>query len=88
MSSRPLRFSTRWINPASPNSRVFPLHNPRYWFATALADTKIVRYRWHDNRNTFCSRLAMRGENMKVIQQLAGHKTIQMSARYEQHGAP
>lgn len=68
--------------PASPSSRVFPIHSPRYWFATALADAKIARYRWHDNRHTFCSRLAMRGENMKVIQQLAGHKTIQMSARY------
>jgi len=28
----------------------------------------------------------MRGENMKVIQQLAGHKTIQMSARYAHLG--
>jgi site-specific recombinase XerD len=72
--------------PASPSSRVFPLHSPRYWFATALVEAKIARYRWHDNRHTFCSRLAMRGENMKVIQQLAGHKTIQMSARYAHLG--
>jgi integrase len=72
--------------PASSDSRVFLLHSPRYWFATAMADAKIVRYRWHDNRHTFCSRLAMRGENMKVIQQLAGHKTIQMSARYAHLG--
>jgi len=72
--------------PESPNSRVFPLHSPRYWFATALAEARIARYRWHDNRHTFCSRLAMRGENMKVIQQLAGHKTIQMSARYAHLG--
>jgi integrase len=72
--------------PALSDSRVFLLHSPRYWFATAMADAKIVRYRWHDNRHTFCSRLAMRGENMKVIQQLAGHKTIQMSARYAHLG--
>jgi len=72
--------------PASADSRVFLLHSPRYWFAAALADAKIARYRWHDNRHTFCSRLAMRGENMKVIQQLAGHKTIQMSARYAHLG--
>jgi len=72
--------------PASQSRRVFPLHSPRYWFATALAEAKIARYRWHDNRHTFCSRLAMRGENMKVIQQLAGHKTIQMSARYAHLG--
>ncbi|HEX4037758.1 MAG TPA: site-specific integrase [Acidobacteriaceae bacterium] len=72
--------------PASPSSRIFLLHSPRYWFATALAEARIARYRWHDNRHTFCSRLAMRGENMKVIQQLAGHKTIQMSARYAHLG--
>ena len=72
--------------PAAADSRVFLLHSPRYWFAAALADAKIARYRWHDNRHTFCSRLAMRGENMKVIQQLAGHKTIQMSARYAHLG--
>lgn len=69
-------------SPTSPSVRVFPLQSPRYWFATTLADAKITRYRWHDNRHTFCSRLAMRGENLKVIQQLAGHKTIQMTARY------
>jgi integrase len=73
-------------SPISRSSRVFPLHSPRYWFASALADAKIEKYRWHDNRHTFCSRLAMRGENMKVIQQLAGHKTIQMSARYAHLG--
>jgi len=72
--------------PASSSSRVFPLHSPRYWFAAALAEARIARYRWHDNRHTFCSRLAMRGENMKVIQQLAGHKTIQKTARYAHLG--
>jgi integrase len=72
--------------PASADSRVFVRHSPRYWFTTALTEAKIARYRWHDNRHTFCSRLAMRGENMKVIQQLAGHKTIQMSARYAHLG--
>ena len=73
-------------SPSSLNIRVFALQSPRYWFATTLADAKITRYRWHDNRHTFCSRLAMRGENLKVIQQLAGHKTIQMSARYAHLG--
>jgi integrase len=72
--------------PASADSRVFLLHSQRCWFATALAEAQIARYRWHDKRHTFCSRLAMRGENMKVIQQLAGHKTIQMNARYAHPG--
>jgi len=70
----------------SRDALVFPIKNPKDWFKPAMADAEIVNYRWHDNRHTFCSRLAMRGENLKVIQQLAGHKTIQMSARYAHLG--
>jgi integrase len=70
----------------SPDALVFPIKNPKDWFKPAMEDAKIINYRWHDNRHTFCSRLAMRGENLKVIQQLAGHKTIQMSARYAHLG--
>jgi integrase len=55
---------------------------PRYWFEDVLAKSKIAKFRWHDFRHTFCSRLAMAGKNLRVIQDLAGHKTIQMSARY------
>lgn len=61
---------------ASRDALVFPIKNPKDWFKPAMVDAKVVNYRWHDNRHTFCSRLAMRGENVKVIQQLAGHKTI------------
>jgi len=39
-------------------------------------------YHWHDNRHTFCSRLAANKENLKTIQQLAGHRTIITTARY------
>jgi integrase len=60
---------------------VFPDY-PRRWWEDAIANSGVVRYRWHDNRHTFCSRLAMRGVNLKVIQTLAGHKTIAMTARY------
>lgn len=55
---------------------------PRGWWEEALAASKVANYRWHDNRHTFCSRLAMKGANLKVIQTLAGHKTITMTARY------
>jgi site-specific recombinase XerD len=49
---------------------------------SALRRAKIKNFRWHDLRHTFCSRLAQAGVNLKVIQQPAGHKTIQMTARY------
>ena len=69
-----------------PESRVFALQNPREWFSTALGGAQVLAYRWHDNRHTFCSRLAEKGAGIKTIQQLAGHKTISMSARYMHMG--
>ena len=62
--------------------RVFLIKHPRKWFNAALLEAGIEQYRWHDNRHTFCSRLAQSGVHIKTIQELAGHETIQMSARY------
>jgi len=55
---------------------------PRIWWEDAIQKSGIVDFRWHDCRHTFCSRLAMKGVNLKAIQVLAGHKTIAMTARY------
>jgi site-specific recombinase XerD len=38
-------------------------------------------------RHTFASRLVMSGVNLKTVQELMGHKTIAMTARYA-HLAP
>ena len=57
-------------------------HNTREWFTPALRAAGIEGYVWHSNRHTFCSWLAMTGATIKEIQELAGHKTITMSARY------
>ncbi|CAM4495742.1 tyrosine-type recombinase/integrase [Corallococcus exiguus] len=42
---------------------------------------------WHDLRHTYGSHLAMRGIPLKVIQELMGHATIEMTMRYA-HLAP
>ena len=55
---------------------------PRIWWKDAMAKCGVADFRWHDCRHTFCSRLAMKGVNLKAIQVLAGHKTITMTARY------
>jgi site-specific recombinase XerD len=57
-------------------------YDTRSWFMPCLAAAKITGYVWHCNRHTFCSWLAMAGATIKEIQELAGHKTITMSARY------
>jgi integrase len=59
-----------------------PLNNPRKWFGTAMEDAKIDGFRWHDLRHTFCSRLAMKGVDIRTIAQLAGHRTLSMAMRY------
>jgi site-specific recombinase XerD len=61
---------------------VFSINNPRKWFRSALEEAKVKKFRWHDCRHHFCSKLAMKGVNLKAIQTLAGHKTISITARY------
>ncbi|CAN5675561.1 hypothetical protein BH10ACI4_BH10ACI4_11450 [soil metagenome] len=69
-----------------PIDPVFVRQGPRFdtrsWFVPCLQDAEIEGYVWHCNRHTFCSWLAMAGASIKEIQELAGHKTITMSARY------
>lgn len=63
------------------------IKNPRKWFATALEQAKIEGVTWHTLRHTFASRLVMSGVDLKTVQELMGHKTIAMTARYA-HLAP
>jgi hypothetical protein len=59
----------------------------RRWFEEAIVKAGIRNFSWHCLRHTFCSRLVMAGVPLKTVQELMGHKTIQMTARYA-HLAP
>jgi integrase len=37
---------------------------------------------WHDLRHTYASHLAMRGVSLKIIQELLGHTTLELTLRY------
>ena len=54
----------------------------RRWLEETVAKAKIPDFSWHCLRHTFCSRLVMAGVPLKTVQELMGHKTIQMTARY------
>jgi site-specific recombinase XerD len=79
---------------SSRNGRVFlssdgkePLLGPRHWFEPSVISAKLENFTWHCLRHTFASRLVMAGVDLRTIQQLMGHKTLQMTVRYA-HLAP
>jgi integrase len=61
---------------------VDPLLNPRYWWDAVIEEAGIVDFHWHDLRHTFASRCIMAGVDLRTLQQLLGHKTLQMVVRY------
>jgi site-specific recombinase XerD len=63
------------------------LKSPRQWFDDAVEDAGVKDFTWHCLRHTFASRLVMAGVDLRTVQELMGHKTIQMTVRYA-HLAP
>jgi site-specific recombinase XerD len=59
----------------------------RHWFEPALRAANVRDFSWHCLRHTFASRLVMAGVDLRTVQPLLGHKTIQMTVRYA-HLAP
>ncbi len=57
------------------------------WFNNMAKKAEIEDFRWHDLRHTFAGRLVMSGVPLRTVQDLMGHKTIQMTCRYA-HLAP
>jgi site-specific recombinase XerD len=58
------------------------LASPRYWFEPAVRRAKIRKFSWHCLRHTFASRLVIAGVDLRTVQELLGHKSIQMTVRY------
>lgn len=63
------------------------LQTPRKWFESCVKDAGLKDFTWHCLRHTFASRLVMVGVDLRTVQELMGHKTIQMTVRYA-HLAP
>ena len=70
------------IGPVIRNAEGGALTSPRYWFEPAVKSAKIRSFSWHCLRHTFASRLVMAGVDLRTVQELMGHKSIQMTVRY------
>lgn len=82
------RIDTDLLFPGADPQKPIDIRHP---WEVALKNAKIENYRFHDNRHSAASYLAMSGATLAEIAEILGHKTLQMVKRYshmtEQHTA-
>ncbi len=76
------KHDSEWVWPGNDPGRPYLKTSAYTALQRACKKAGVKKFRWHDLRHSFCSRLAMGGESLVTIQHLAGHKTITVTQRY------
>jgi integrase len=69
----------------NPSGGVVNIHELRWAFEIALDEAGISKFRFHDLRHSFATRLAQNGVDLFTIQKLLGHKSYATTERYAHH---
>lgn len=84
----------KWRSQSAGKGLVFPnpkngqrLDNLNTSWEGVLEDADIKKFRWHDMRHHFASKLVMAGVDLNTVRDLLGHSDIKMTLRYA-HLAP
>src|SRR5439155_25425729 len=83
LRSLPSRLKSAWVFPSGNGTTPLdPKNFVRRVFVPALQRARIQNFHWHDLRHTFASRLVMAGVDLRTVQTLMGHESIEMTIRY------
>ncbi len=83
----------KWKTKLDQTGFVFPadsgdkLTDVKKSWATLMDLAGLKKFRWHDMRHHFASRLVMAGVDLNTVRELLGHSTLEMTLRYA-HLAP
>jgi len=78
----------KWKAQAPDSERLFPIDTGfKTAWAHLLERAKISKFRWHDLRHHFASRLVQAGVPLNTVRELLGHGSMAMTLRYA-HLAP
>jgi site-specific recombinase XerD len=79
----PSRLKSEWVFPSATGTTPIDGNNfTKRVFNPAVKKAEIENFQWHDLRHTFASRLVMKGNDLRTVQELMGHKKIEMTLRY------